>query len=448
MRNKRFVSGWGGVSSAKVLHIERRIPKFVELSELGLKFSVLGSCTSYGDSAISDLGNYFSTERLKDIEIDPENRLARCSGGVTYEELLKASLPFSLIPKVIPGTDQATIGGSIAADVHGKSTTIPNCISNGLLELKLLGTNGVVNLSTTNSEDSDIIRATVGGLGITGLILSAVVPLQKVDSEFVLETRTKCRSLHSTLRVIEKLAKESDYMVCWVDLSRKRSFRAIVSSAQISPYDSQVSLSKVKIFSHLVKRLAEIELNPRILRGPFLIFRWNLAIANLVLYYTSKKKRVVSLQEILFPMKKLLLWRWLHGRGGLIQWQRIFPFESEAVMEDILNRIQSSRYLPTLVTIKISQEFSSSVLGFCLPGWNLAIDFRANQRGLRKFLQELDLLVLRAGGRPYLIKDDYISREVFELFYPESAQLKRTASTDFRPNWISNNQLKRLGLLD
>jgi decaprenylphospho-beta-D-ribofuranose 2-oxidase len=147
-------------------------------------------------------------------------------------------------------------------------------------------------------------------------------------------------------------------------------------------------------------------------------------------------------------MKKLLFWRRMHGCGGLIQWQRIFPFESEAVMGDILNRIQNSSFLPTLVTLKISQEYSSAVLGFCLPGWNLAIDFRANQPGLRKFLQELDVSVLTAGGRPYLIKDDYLSKSEFELFYPEAIQLKGNHLKDSRPNWISNKQLIRLGLLD
>ena len=116
-------------------------------------------------------------------------------------------------------------------------------------------------------------------------------------------------------------------------------------------------------------------------------------------------------------------------------------------MGDVLNRIQDSSYLPTLVTIKISQEYSSAVLGFCLPGWNLAIDFRANQPGLTQFLRELDELVLLAGGRPYLIKDGYLSKKEFELFFPRAAQLKGIDSSDMRPNWISNNQLLRLGLL-
>jgi len=447
MRNNQLVSGWGGAHGSKALLIEKQISKFVEFYERGVKFSILGSCTSYGDSAVSDLGNYFSTELLKGIEIDVENKFAQCGGGVTYEELLEATLQFGLIPKVIPGTNQATIGGSIAADIHGKSTKIPNCISNGILGLKLLGKNGVVNLSKMNSNDNELIQATVGGLGVTGLILSAVIPLQSVNSQTVFETRTKCHSLHSTLRTIENLVRESDYVVCWVNLSRKGTYRAIVSSAQISSSDSLQSLSYVRIFSRVAEYLDGFKIWPRIGRGPQLIFRWNLKIANQAVYLFSREKRILSLREFLFPMKKLLFWRHLHGRGGLIQWQRIFPFESESIMGDVLNRIQDSSYLPTLVTIKISQEYSSAVLGFCLPGWNLAIDFRANQPGLTQFLRELDELVLLAGGRPYLIKDGYLSKKEFELFFPRAAQLKGIDSSDMRPNWISNNQLLRLGLL-
>jgi len=448
MRNNRYVLGWGGTHGSKAILIERQIPKFVESSEHGVVFSILGSGTSYGDSAISDLGNYFSTELVKSIEIDVENGFARCGGGVTYEELLEATLPFGLIPKVIPGTDQATIGGSIAADIHGKSTMVPNCISNGVSELKLLGVNGVVNLSKKNSEDSELIRATFGGLGITGLILSAVIPLQKVSSEVVLESRTKCRSLYTTLRTIENLVNDSNYVVCWVDLSSRKTYRAIVSSAQISSSQSQKSLSNVKMFTKIVKSLEAIERKHRKAIGPHFLFRWNLIIANRLFFFLSRQKRILSLREFLFPMRRLLFWRRMHGRGGLIQWQRIFPFESEAVMGDILNRIQHSKYLPTLATLKISQEYSSAVLGFCLPGWNLAIDFRANQRGLRTFLQELDKIVLLAGGRPYLIKDDYLSKKEFELFYPEATQLKGNHLKNFRPNWVSNKQLIRLGLLE
>jgi hypothetical protein len=448
MRSNRYVLGWGGTHVSKVLLIERQVPKFVESSKRGIKFSILGSGTSYGDSAISDHGNYFSTELVKGIEIDEENGFARCGGGVTYEELLAATLPIGLIPKVIPGTDQATIGGSIAADIHGKSTKVPNCISNAVSKLTLLGVNGVVNLSKTNSRDLELIRTTVGGLGITGLILSADIPLQKVKSEIVLEKRDKCRNLHSTLRVIEKLVKENDYVVCWVDLSGKKTYRAIVSSAQIYSPQNQKSFGNVRIFSRVLKRLEEIERKPRIVMGPHFLFRWNLIIANRMFYYLSRQERILSLRDFLFPMRRLLFWRRMHGHGGLIQWQRIFPFEYEAVMEDILNRIQQSKYLPTLATIKISQEYSSAVLGFCLPGWNLAIDFRANQPGLRKFLQELDVLVLVARGRPYLIKDDYLSKQEFELFYPEAAQLKGNQFNGFRPNWISNKQLRRLGLVE
>jgi len=448
MKKNRIISGWGGTKVSRALTIENLYDRFLALSNRGSKFTVFGSLTSYGDSAVNNHGFYFSSELLKNIEINVPESAAHCGGGVTYGELLRETLKYGLIPKVVPGTNRATIGGSIAADAHGKSSRVPNCVSNSVTEIELLGIDGLVHLSASNIEDAQLMASTIGGLGSTGLVLSAKLPLESIKSDTVLESRVKCHNLKKTLREIQNALAESDYVVCWVDLSNRKSFRAIISSARINEVTTRNSQVLYRFSRRLFITLEQIQDAVGQARGLSLIFRWNLKIVNYFLFLLTKKSRVITLQEYLFPMHKLVFWRQMHGREGLTQWQRIIPFESEAYLETIVNEIQSSKYLPTLVTIKISQEYSKAILGYVLPGWNIAIDFKANQTGLIEFLKNLDEIVFSAGGRPYLIKDNYLTSEQFERFYPRARDLKTRKDMNFIPNWVQSDQLSRFGLVD
>jgi len=446
--NEKYVTSWGRTSYSKISTLENNSLVLDTRLADSKKFSIIGSLTSYGDSAINESGDYFSSELLKSIDIDCEKSVVWCGGGVSYEELLNETLKYGLIPEVIPGSSQATIGGAIAADAHGKKLSTPNCLSNSVLEIQLYGVNGEIRIVNGIPSDVPLWQSTFAGLGITGLILAAKIPLIPLTSDKLREEKVKCRDIDSLLGLLKSSLHTHDYAIGWIDLSRKDFFRAIVSLAK---FNNDFNSSDRSLKAEFGKYLRHYKSNFKFKKKRKLIcfiYRLNLILINRMIFILSKKSRTVSLRKYLFPLERIYFWPMMHGREGLVQWQRIFPFQAEKTLKEVLEKVNKSKYLPTLVTIKISSEESKAVLGYCIPGWNLAIDFRAHQIGLREFLEELDQTVISSGGRPYLIKDDYLSAKTVEQYFPRYSLLKSKEFKELQPSWLKNDQLRRIGLLD
>jgi len=446
--NEKYVTSWGRTCYSKISSLENDSLVLDTRLIDSKKFSIIGSLTSYGDSAINESGNYFSSELLKTIDIDFEKSTVWCGGGVSYEELLHETFKYRLIPEVIPGSSQATIGGAIAADAHGKRLSTPNCLSNSVLEILLYGVNGEIRIARGIPSDAPLWQSTFAGLGITGLILAAKIRLIPLTSDKMLEEKVKCGDVDTLLGLLKNSLNTHDYALGWIDLSRKDFFKGVVSLAKFTnnfnPNDGSLKVEFVK-YLRIYKSKFKFKKKRRLI---CFIYRLNLIVVNRIIFSLSRKSRTVSLRKYLFPLERIYFWPMMHGREGLVQWQRNIPFQTEKTLKDLLEKVNKSKYLPTLVTIKILREESEAILGYCIPGWNLAIDFRAHQIGLREFLEELDQTVISAGGRPYLIKDDYLSAKTVEQFFLRYSLLKSDEFKQLQPSWVKNNQLHRIGLLD
>jgi hypothetical protein len=442
-KTQKIISGWGRTKFSNVKVFETNSTIFNDFPLNQSRYSIVGSATSYGDSVLNIFGNFFSTKRMKSVELDLEHKVAKCDAGVTYEELLGITLKFGLIPEVVPGTPKATVGGSIAADIHGKATSVPNCISNSFISFELFGKNGLVEVERDSPDKLTLINSTCGGLGVTGLITSVTLPLRFSPSRYVKEKKIRVFTFENMLDQMQANFKTSEYLVGWINLLEGRNFRGLVSFASAVHFDREVRTFK-KTFINCLS-----------LERPFIqkcfqvatVRKWNLRIINFFVFKFGASERVMRLENYLFPMNKLIGWPRLHGKGGLLQWQRIFPFGSELILKEVLENIQNSKFVPSLISLKILSETSEVNLGFCLPGWNIAIDFRASQIGLVDFLRTLDKLVVAAGGRPYLIKDNYLTPVDMMNFFP-CIEIDREEIRKLQPEWVTNDQLRRLGIID
>lgn len=427
------VHGWGRRLSVQSQVSSSDYFDFSETQNTTGSFSIVGGKTAYGDSFLSASGLSFSTERMKDLSVDSEKLVAICGAGVSFRELIKKTLPMGLIPVVIPGTPTATLGGAVAVDAHGKSLSYPNCMSNAVIQFDLLTDFQRV----TVKEEDELYSLTLGGLGLTGLVDRVHVPL-KAAPRYMEEHRLRFSDLSKLQDFMLSNRSSMAYQVSIIRADKHGEIDALLVASRASNQIQKFSFNSSPLVSTLGRLLFILKyshfsfIHKRIIQvGIDLQFR-----------QAKKKTRIISLKRVLFPLDIIRNWNCLHGRSGLTQWQRVIPFESTSDLNRIVTLLLNSKFKPTLITLKSLHEYSKATLGFVIPGWNLAADFRAGDNELYDFLEQLDAIVLGTGGKPYLAKDDYLTPQMFNKFFPKGNLVYR--NTQKRNSMNVSRQIQRL----
>ena len=191
----------------------------------------IGKGSSYGDSSLNSGGTVINVNSLNSIEIDVDSRIALVGAGATLAELENQCVKHGLFPFVVPGTGLVTVGGAIASDIHGKSHHKEGSFSNFVNEIKILLSSGEILNLKPNDSTSEYFWATVGGMGLTGLILKAELRLKKVETPYVQCTEVRVQTLKQMLDVFKEFDREFEYTVAWLDLSGKFKGRGKVCGA-------------------------------------------------------------------------------------------------------------------------------------------------------------------------------------------------------------------------
>lgn len=437
--NNQQLSGWGRFPALQhsvfAPRTQADLHRFIRQND-NPKTIAFGNGRSYGDSALSECiidcrkaQNYF-------IDFDTQQGLLTCQAGVILDEILKVIVPKGWFLPVTPGTRFITLGGAIAADVHGKNHHQAGCFSDYVTDLYLLTADGTTVRCNQNLE-TDLFRATCGGMGLTGIILSATIQLKAIASTEINQTTHKTQNLEETFAVFEH-NQSSPYSVAWIDCYAKNKSlgRSLVSLGEFSE-DGPIALARKKARTM-----------PRWFPS-FMLNAWTIQLFNTLYYHRQRqpvKTERVHYERFFYPLDGIQRWNRMYGHKGFIQYQFILPKDTSFEgLQEILKTIADAGQGSFLAVLKLHGKENNNWLSFPLEGYSLALDFKIQDK-LFPLLKKLDQLVLTHRGRFYLAKDARVSREVFEQGYPNIDQFRQFRRTHQMHRHFNSAQSLRVGL--
>jgi FAD/FMN-containing dehydrogenase len=361
--------------------------------------------------------------------------IVECEAGMLLSDLLDLSVPRGWFPAVVPGTKFVTIGGLIAADVHGKNHHLDGAFGRHVESLRLALAGGrIVNCS--RSENSDLFAATIGGMGLTGIILSARIKLRPIVSAGIDETTLRASALDELLEMINTHHAKT-YSVAWIDcLSKGRHFgRGVLMLGEHADADQFRQLQG--------KRRSQVSVPIVLPVSP--LNRWTISLFNNTYYRLQRpRRRVRHYDGYFFPLDALGNWNNIYGRNGFVQYQCVIGCDAERGLRRILQLVSETGVGSFLAVLK---KFGPGhgYLSFPMSGYTITLDFPVCPATM-KCLAKLDAIVSEHGGRIYLAKDARIPRALFERGYPELEAfraLRRRIDPDRK---IRSIQSERLGL--
>ncbi len=403
----------------------------------------MGRC--YGDSALGK--NVISSLNLnRMLDFDNEKGILTCEAGVTFEDILKVFVPKGWFPPVTPGTKFVSMGGAIASDVHGKNHHKEGSISNHIIAFELLTPKGEV-LKCSQIENQEIFRATFGGMGLTGLILSLTLKLKKIESSYIKTTVIKTKNLAETFEVLDAF-EPATYTVSWTDCLQKgkslgRSHVMKGEHVALSEIPDGVSPQNALFVPNKLTLSVPFDF-PAFALNPLSVQSFNF------LYYNrqlgKKKEKLTDYDSFFYPLDAIYHWNRIYGKRGFTQYQFVIPKENGLEgMREVIERIATRKMGSFLVVLKSFGEQEGGYLSFPQKGYTLAMDFAIDSR-IFGFLDELDKVVLSYGGKVYLTKDVRLSKEVFEKMYPEARTFLEIKNRLDPEHLLSSFQSQRIGL--
>lgn len=399
----------------------------------------MGLGRSYGDAFMNSKGWVLGLHRLnKFVDFDPTSGLLRCEGGLPLSDIIDVLAPRGWFVPVTPGTRFVTVGGMIASDVHGKNHHRKSSFSRHLKSMRILLANGEI-VECSRQTSQDLFRGTVGGMGLTGLILEAEFQLMKVPSRFIQDVRFRTKNLEQCLDSFESLDPQHEYTVAWLDCaSRGQNFARGIFMA-----GSHLDAEDLVGASHPSGRRREMGI-PSGVTLP-LITSHSISVFNAIYYsLAGGESRVSPVEDYFYPLDSVHNWNRLYGRGGFLQYQFVVPRGGLEGVSSVLDAVADSNFRPYLSVLKEFGE-QDGLLSFPMEGYTLALDFPIRE-GIFRFLDSLDRIVIDHGGRVYLAKDCRVSRENFSAMYP---QVERwlDIKDKFDPHGVLESNLsRRLGL--
>lgn len=402
---KQKITNWGNFPVVeKEMKSEDSLQKIKDFVLSHKEVIARGNGRCYGDASLGE--NIFSTKRLnKFIGFDKIEGVLECEAGVLLSDILEISVPQGYFLNVTPGTKFVSVGGAIASDVHGKNHHSEGCFSEYVLEFKLMKENAEV-ITCSREENTEDFWATVGGMGLTGIILSAKIKLKNIETAYIRQESIKADNLDEIFQLFE----ESEgwlYNVAWIDCLQKGE--NIGRSILMRGYHALREELPPKLHKNPLK-------NPRKIMPtiPFYFPSWvlnsfTIKMFNWLYYNKQTKKSVegfVHYEPFFYPLDVINEWNKIYGKKGFIQYQMVIPKEKgKEGMRKILETIADSGNGSFLAVLKLfGKNNPKAYNSFPMEGYTLALDFKVNDK-LKYLVEELDKIVEEFGGRIYLTKD-------------------------------------------
>ncbi len=399
-----------------------------------------GAGRSYGDPAQNEGGLVLDMTALAGVrEIDAARGEARVGAGTSFAELLEELAGHGQTLPVVPGTRHLTVGGAIAADVHGKNHPAAGSFASQLVSFTLL-TPAEGELEVSHESDAELFAATTGGMGLTGAITAATVRTVPLHEPFALADVDRADSIEQALTLIDE--SPHTHAIAWLDLlaSAGRFTRAVVTRSREG--ETPAGSRELGLASRSPLRV------PRgapggLLRGA------SVRTFNAALWHHSPRRerdRPIGPAEQLFPLDRVADWNRLYGRRGLLQYQFAVPRGQEWAMRCILEMLRARHVPMFLAALKRLGPGSGGLLSFPIEGWTLAIDIPARARDVEAALDAADRLVVSVGGRVYLAKDARMRAKLLGAMYPELPRFNAVRERVDPKAALRSDMARRLGL--
>ncbi len=425
MLTTKRLTGWGRTAPtvAQVLFttdaevIAKAVARAADGGTRGVIARGLGR--SYGDNAQNGGGLVIDMTGLNRIHsINSDDGLVDVDAGVNLDQLMRAALPFGLWVPVLPGTRQVTVGGAIACDIHGKNHHSAGSFGNHVRSIDLLTADGDVRHLAPDDSDPALFWATVGGNGLTGIILRATIEMTPTETAYFIADGDLTAGLDETI-ALHSDGSEANYTYssAWFDAISPppRLGRAAVSRGSLARLDQ------------LPKKLQR---NPLKFDAPQLLTFPDIFPNGLANKYTfipigelwyhksgSYRGKIQNLTQFYHPLDMFGEWNRAFGPAGFAQYQFVVPTSAVDEFKSIIADIQSSGHYSFLNVFKLFGDGNQAPLSFPIPGWNVTVDFPMKP-GVGELLAELDRRVLQFGGRLYTAKDSRTTAETFHAMYP------------------------------
>ena len=395
----------------------RRHEDIPALLDRGGALIARGNGRAYGDAALNPELTLAMRPMDRMQAFDAESGLLRCEAGVLLADILETFAPRGWFPPVVPGTKFVTVGGMIASDAHGKNHHCDGSFGAHVESLTLAAADGEIR-ECSRRENPALFFATLGGMGLTGVILSASFRLRPIETAFILQETLPARGLDEIMALFEE-SRGLHYSAAWID--------CLARGAKLGR--SLMMRGKFMERSALPSRLASDPLRPPP-KGKFtvpldapsaLLNRASIGLFN-ELYYRLGRARAgegpVHFEPFFFPLDRIGAWNRLYGRRGFLQYQCVLPKdESPAGIAALLERIAAAGQGSFLAVLKLFGPAGEGPLSFPMEGYTLALDFPLRS-GAPELLDALDAITHRCGGRVYLAKDARCAPERVREGYP------------------------------
>jgi FAD/FMN-containing dehydrogenase len=379
----------------------------------------VGMGRSYGDVCLLKDGTLLPTRGMdRLLHFDPQTGLLRCESGVTLAEILNFGVPRGWFLPVTPGTKYVTVGGAIANDIHGKNHHIAGTFGGHVRRFELVRSDGAAMLCSP-TDNEDWYAATIGGLGLTGLITWAEVQLKPIVSRLIKYEGIQFRGLDEFI-ALSKASQHLEYTVSWIDcVSQGKNFaRGIFMQGDHSEIPAPLPQSPEP------KLVFPFDL------PGFALNRASMSAFNSLYFHKQFKKQVVSLvdyEPFFYPLDKVLHWNRMYGKRGLLQFQCVVPWDNgKHAITEILKAITASGLASFLAVLKVFGDVKSpGMMSFPAPGITLALDFPIKPETSFPLFDRLASMTLEFGGRLYPAKDARMTAAQFQAFYPQWQQFAR-----------------------
>jgi decaprenylphospho-beta-D-ribofuranose 2-oxidase len=437
---KAPISGWGRYP-VEMCEMERP-ERYADLIPHAESLIVRGQGRSYGDASLNRDRRVLLTERVnRFLAFDREQGILRAEAGVTLAEILQVIVPANWFLPVTPGTQFVSLGGAVAADVHGKNHHRDGSFGHHVLSFELILADGSRKLCSA-TENAELFRATIGGMGLTGIIGEVTLKLTPIETAAVSVKHYAEPDLEALFKRLEDEKSDDRYAVAWIDtLTGGRNM-----GRGVAMFGHHAGKAELPAGYEAGRRDAK----PRAI--PFDFPGWALNASSIALFNNAYYRRegakgafVSDYAPYFYPLDALDHWNRLYGKRGFVQYQCVIP--GEAAFEGVkalLEAISQSGYPSFLAVLKRLGAQSSGLLSFPVAGYTLALDFPLRDDGLFAHLNRLDEITLQHGGRVYLAKDARLSAESFRAMYPCYPEWLRIKQSVDPENKFSSSLSRRL----
>lgn len=378
---------------------------------------VHGLGRSYGDVSLNTPGSLVSTKFLTNIiSFDSENGTIECESGVSFSEILHVYVAKGWFLPVTPGTKYITVGGAIANDVHGKNHHNAGTFGNHVLSFKLLRSDGKI-YHCSPTENKELFSATIGGMGLTGIILSAQFKLIPIKSSFINQKIVAFENIKDYFTKSEKYESQYPYSVAWLDSLAvgDKTGRGVIMLGEHA--DATYGFHKPNSFFHKGFLFIPIDAPDFILRNTGIQ-----AFNNL--YYNLKARQqgedfITHYEPFFYPLDSVNNWNKLYGKRGFYQLQFTLQKDKKDVMNEVMDRISNSKLGSFLAVLKTFGDIPSpGMLSYPRPGYTLALDFANNGKETKTLIKDLMKLIAEHHGQFYPAKDLLMDSKEYYESYP------------------------------